>query len=511
MFNKSRLAIARLISFSVDLSLGEQGLSIIEVILAMAIFLIIVSTSAAVVIHSFSTNRLGEEETEAALIASEGIEAARSIKNQDFTNLVSGTYDVTFAEGVWQFCPTPTPGGKYQRKVSISDVYRDEQGEIVESGGTLDEMSKKVTSQVSWQFSPSRSNTFVMTTYLTDWTSLICFWNDYAVIGSGDTAGRRGAQDVFVLGGYVYLVTYSVPSGDEFYIFDITDPSGKLVPKGSLNFDATVNAVYVVDNFAYLATNLNNQELIVINVSNPENPQVVGSYNVPKVDPVDGMDVWVVGTKVYFSTGKNPKDAEFIILEADTSDPSEVTFSRLGSVRINVDVKGLFVDSNYAYLATSDTSREFQVVNVSNPASPWLVCWYNMEPSSADASGNSVAIQDNRAYVVTNKNGQGPEYYILDLHPPLDNCSTNPGAFITEAASAEVNADVNDIFLYEGYIFLATEKTTNELMLAELDNPTNFVLSINLGGEAYAIYVYQCLAYAATGENEGELQVIQPQ
>ncbi|MBL7159120.1 hypothetical protein ISS85_01470 [Candidatus Microgenomates bacterium] len=488
-----------------------KGFSIIEVILAAAMFIYLVAVAGSVVIHAFSANRLGEEETKAALLASEGLEAVRSIKNQNFANLISGNYDVVINESLWQFGPTPTPGGKFARTINIGDVYRDGEGEIIESGGTLDEEAKKITSTVFWQFSPSRSNSVEMITYLTDWVSGICFWSDYNILGSGDIAGKRGAQDVFVAGEYAYLVTYSVPSGDEFYIFDITDPSGELVLKGSLNFDATVNAVYVVDNFAYLATNKNDQELIVINVSDPQNPQEVGFYNATKVDPVNGMDVWVDGTKVYFSTAKNPQGEEFIVLEADTSDPYNVTLSRLGSAPINDNVNSIFIDGNYAYLATSDTNNELQIVDISNPANPQLICWYNIEPSSADAFGNGVFVQENRAFVVTGKNGQGAEYYVLNLNPPFDNCSQNPGDFITEAGSVEMAADVNDVFIYEGYIFLATEKSQSQLMAASLDDPTNFFLSIDLGGEAYAVYVYQCLAYVATGRNEGELFVVQPQ
>ena len=502
--------------------LCQQGMSVIEVILAAAIFLYLVAVAGSVVIHSFSANRLGEEKTQAALLASEGLEAVRSIKNQDFANLISGNYDVVVNGSLWQLGPTPTPGGEFQRIINISDVYRDGEGEIVESGGTLDEEIKRIISTVSWQFSPARSNNVEMMTYLADWVSGICFWNDYEIIGSGDTVyGSRSisaeARDVFVVDGYAYLVSdYALFDRPEFFIFDTTDPSGELTIVGSLNLDTTVNAVYVAGDFAYLATNRENEELVVINVSNPASPVKVGDYD---ADPggwllSDGMDVWVEDNKVYLSTRINISsgiDPEFYVLEVNTSDPYNVTFSTLGYFDIDHSINGIFIEGNYAYLATADQNREFQIVDISNPASPQVVCWYDLEKDSIFAWANSVFINDGRAYVVTQKSGNNDQYYVLELHPPYNGCSGDPESFISKIASSKINADVNDVFVYEGFVFLADEKGNEEFMVASVDDPTNFVFTANLGGKAYAVYVYQCLAYVATGDNDGELQVIQPQ
>lgn len=496
----------------------QQGLSILEVILAMAIFVIIVSASAAVVIHSFSANRLGHEETEAALLASEGLEAVRSIKKQDFENLASGTYDVNSSSGVWQLGPTPTPGGKYNREITVADVYRDELGEIVASGGTLDEEIKSITSSVYWQFSPARSNRVAMKTYLAAWESSICFWNDYEIVGGGDTVhGSKKisaeARDVFVTDNYAYLVSdYALFDRPEFFIFDIYNPSGELEILGSLNIDNSVNAVYVAGDFAYLATNKDSQELIVINISNPQNPQKVGFYDASPGTYLlaDGMDVWVQDSRVYFSTRINLGGPEFYILEVDTSDPYDVTFSLLGSLNLDHSANGIYLDDNYAYLATSDWDKELQIIDISNPANPQRVCWYDLEEDDWNAWANSVFVDGNRAYVATQKSGSNDEYYVLELHPPYGGCSGDPESFISKIASTRINADVNGVFVYEGYVFLASEKGDGELLVASVDDPTDFLFTANLGGKAYALYVYQCLAYVATGDNDGELVVIQP-
>ncbi|MCH7730623.1 type II secretion system protein, partial [Patescibacteria group bacterium] len=47
----------------------SAGFGIIEIIVAMGIMIIIAATGASTVLHSFSANRLGDEETNATLFA----------------------------------------------------------------------------------------------------------------------------------------------------------------------------------------------------------------------------------------------------------------------------------------------------------------------------------------------------------------------------------------------------------------------------------------------------------
>lgn len=152
--------------------LNNKGQSVIEVIVAVAILVIIAGSSVIAILGSFSATRLAEEETQAALFATEGIEAAQSIRNQDWDNLVSGGYGVSNAGGTWVFSgSSDNPGGtgKFSRAITIGDVQRDGNGDIVESGGTIDDDTKQVTSTITWDFTPTRQNTVEMTTYLTNW------------------------------------------------------------------------------------------------------------------------------------------------------------------------------------------------------------------------------------------------------------------------------------------------------------------------------------------------------
>lgn len=158
----------------------NRGISVVEVILAVAIFMTFATGAIVVVLQGLSSNALGSEETAASQFASEGIEAVKSIKNQNFANLAScgvncttGT-GITKTAGVWVFSGTNnvfTDGKTYTRTIKVEDVQRDASppnGNIVPTG-TPDPDTKKVTSTITWNRKGSQTNTLTLTSYLTDW------------------------------------------------------------------------------------------------------------------------------------------------------------------------------------------------------------------------------------------------------------------------------------------------------------------------------------------------------
>ena len=155
-----------------------MGFSILEVILAAAIFMLFATGAAGVIVRGFSTNRLGAEQTIANQFASEGIEAVKSIKNQSYASLVnSAGTGVDRVSNVWAFggandTLVHNNSDNYTRVIKVEDVQRDALppcGNIVSSGGTLDPDTKKITSTVAWNFNAARPESVVLTTYLSDW------------------------------------------------------------------------------------------------------------------------------------------------------------------------------------------------------------------------------------------------------------------------------------------------------------------------------------------------------
>jgi type II secretory pathway pseudopilin PulG len=167
----------------------RDGFSVVEIILAAAIFLIFSSGAIFVVLQGMDSNRLGEEEAVANQFASEGIEAAKSIKNQGFANLIntSATGATRSGSGVWTLSGSSNVLNKYTRSISISDVQRDGNGNIVASSGTIDPLTKKITSAVTWNFNSSRPESISLVSYLSDWRKVIDTTVGDGIIIYGDT------------------------------------------------------------------------------------------------------------------------------------------------------------------------------------------------------------------------------------------------------------------------------------------------------------------------------------
>lgn len=156
----------------------EAGFSVLEVILAAAIFVIFSTSAVIVVIQGYNANRQGNEFTVANQFAAEGIEAVKSVKNQNYSSLINSASLGLRRNGsnVWELFGTENrlshnnnPADDYIRKIKIEDVYRDVNGNIVANGGTTDPDTKKITSTVTWNFNFSRPETLDLVTYLSDW------------------------------------------------------------------------------------------------------------------------------------------------------------------------------------------------------------------------------------------------------------------------------------------------------------------------------------------------------
>ena len=134
-----------------------RGVTVIEAIIAIGIF----ATLSTVAYQArLSSHRLLEREsnkTKAVLLAEEGIEAVRSIRDTDFNNLSDGVNGLNHTASVWSFSGTEdTTDSKFTRSVTISSADSD---------------SKRVTTKVDWS-ERGVNNSVTLTSILTNWRKL---------------------------------------------------------------------------------------------------------------------------------------------------------------------------------------------------------------------------------------------------------------------------------------------------------------------------------------------------
>jgi Tfp pilus assembly protein PilV len=137
---------------------GESGQSLIEILLAMGVFILAVSAGAFFVLDIYLSTKLGREITAASFLTKEGVEAVRSIRDNNWNDLIQGEYGLAIVNNNWVLAGTHEDVSSYLsngiRKVILEDVDADR---------------KKITATVSWDLTESRPQEISYTTVLTNW------------------------------------------------------------------------------------------------------------------------------------------------------------------------------------------------------------------------------------------------------------------------------------------------------------------------------------------------------
>lgn len=138
-----------------------QGQTLLELIIAIGIFITVVSGLAFFILESYISGRLASEITKANFLAEEGMEAVRSIRDNNWGDLLAGNYGLAIFENKWIF------------QGAQEDINSELKGGIrVVTIEDIDPDRKKLTSQVTWQFTQARPQEVRLVTYLTNWAKL---------------------------------------------------------------------------------------------------------------------------------------------------------------------------------------------------------------------------------------------------------------------------------------------------------------------------------------------------
>ncbi len=205
-------------------------------------------------------------------------------------------------------------------------------------------------------------------------------------VASLNLSGNADALTIFYWNGYVYVGRAS-GAPQEFLIINVSNPLAPSIVSGLSGVGNEINDIYVSNNHAYLGTEDASRGMIVIDVNNPASPSVLGSINVG--DHVYGIylkseDKVLVGEKT-----------KFYIINASST--SNMTIS--GSALIDNKTRDIVSAGSLAFLATENANKEFQVYDISNPASPSLWSYFNF-PQIA----TGIDYEDNIVYVSVRSN-----------------------------------------------------------------------------------------------------------
>ena len=151
----------------------QKGVGMIEVIVCLTIITISFWAFLELAKYSLKIQEQTEAKTAALNLATETIEATRSIRDENWDNLASLSLETRYypviSENKWALTSI-NPGlvnGIYDRWVILEKVYRDTNDNISASGAE-DPQTKKITAFTEWT-DRGQTQQINLTTYLTNW------------------------------------------------------------------------------------------------------------------------------------------------------------------------------------------------------------------------------------------------------------------------------------------------------------------------------------------------------
>lgn len=449
--------------------MNNKGLTIIEIILAITIFSIF-----SISIFYLSLDNITKENrsilgNEALLYAQEGIEATKYLRDKNFLLLQNGDHGLEIANNSWTFIPAPEEiDGFYQRTVTIEDVFRDENGNIAQTGA-LDPDTKKVTSEVSWLEKEIIPKSVVLTTYLSNWT--------------GDDSITTTCND-FDAGTYDFTESISTPAPPDnncaltLTLSEVENQFFESVDIGDHGNDVTVNA-----NYAYMANAKQQTGLTTINVSDPANPVITSNLDISG----KGKEIIYSNNYLYMGVENNSKGLAII----NTSNPSAPTLTK--SVNIGNAATALAINGNHLYVGADTLQNSLKILDVTNKSNPTIISQYNFGSPVL-----SLSIDGNYLYVGLDDDWNGLR--ILDI--------SNPQA-PTEISQLSVGEEVNTITISGPYAYLGIE-TAESFKVLNINDPLNpsVVSTLNINGEIVDLHKMGNYIYAAVDSQNAGLAAI---
>lgn len=132
---------------------SNSGFSLVEIVLASGVLALLSIIFLGILTYGQESTVRAGQRTRAVFLAQEGLEAARSIRDQNFSNLTVGNFGLG-SDGQWSLITQPEIIDIFTRTISIADV---------------DLHTKQIVSKVQWKQAGATVVDISLSTLLTDW------------------------------------------------------------------------------------------------------------------------------------------------------------------------------------------------------------------------------------------------------------------------------------------------------------------------------------------------------
>lgn len=436
------------------------AITLIEVLLALTIFVLFVGGIFYLAVETRNQSARQQLKSEALTYAQEGLEAARYIRDENYWDLTDGAHGLSRVGSVWSFSGTSENIDQfYTRTVTVDSVYRDASGDIAETG-TLDPLTKRITSEVTWMWRGILPQSVELTTYFANWRgdqwqlTTCTEFNTGSFSSTGTVAASEPPVDNCVVS-----LTLAEQMGTFYHSVNV----------GEHGDDVAVSGTKV-----YLAVSKTAEGLAVVDITDPDSASVLTHKDVNG----KGRTVRISGSTLYMGVDSNTKGLAIL----DVSTPSSPVIR--STTNVGAAGNGTYLVGNYLYIGTEASSNSFRVYNVSNPASPTFVGQYNVGSAT-----RTIQVSGSYAYVGTSSSSSG--FKILNVSNP---------ASITSVSSLNLGAGVRSILVNGTVAYVGLSTGTNSLKIVNIANPAAPVVlsTLSLGAvvqdmERIGNYLYLAL------------------
>ncbi|MBI4130653.1 hypothetical protein HY468_05020 [Candidatus Roizmanbacteria bacterium] len=421
----------------------NKGISLVEILVAIGVFSTVIFAVVGVFTVTQEAARIGRAKAEGIRFLNEYIEQLKNIRRDNWDALLNDTYIIqNDGSGNLLLIPSATGEtvGDYTRLLTIAAVYRDTNGNLVDTPGMIDPSTKKITVSVSWTgFKPgSLTHSTYMTRYLdnlvwvqtteADFTSgthsgtvTVNTSGGEVVLGAGgsgswcepgdaildefDYPGSAIARAITAIEGRAFAGTGQNASGLPFAHINISDPlNAFIVGEFSDVSPPKSNDVFGEENYAYIATEENNGEIIIIDLTTTPYSEE-GRFNPSGNNR--GISVFVAGNVGYMTTSSGNTFRTFNLTGKSGVRP------QYGQVTLAGTGNSIFVRGDYAYVTINSSSTQLQILDVSDPENLSIVSSLSL----TNVGGRDVYVNETgtRAYAVMAYSSSNPEFFIVDI------------------------------------------------------------------------------------------------
>ena len=318
---------------------------------------------------------------------------------------------------------------------------------------------------------------------------------DPVIVGRYASTTITGANDLYVVGKYVYVAARTDGS---LNIFDASDPTNPVLiakttgPTG--NDMPGANSVVVSGNYAYVSSQSSHSgnRFSVVDVSNPYNPTWISST----MGPIPGTSLNGVSAAVivgkYAFLSVNGRGALAVIDISNPYKPTYVTAVTTGFLPAGPNI-GIFAAGKYLYI-TDEEANALVIYDISDPTNPLFVSSYGGSiPGTSLKFAHGVWVRGRYAYVVS---ATSNNLVVIDVSNPFSPVQVGEVAGITTAVSVSVSG--NYAYVTGGTTFTSVDisSSTHPFIAAQIPSDStgrglsvqgNYAYFISSGGPSLSI------------------------